>query len=321
MIKANFTLNQSQYKPVQLNGQKTGCKTAISFGGKIPVDMSKLHPADRLNICRDLQQNTWFFRNGLIESLDAIMNEFSGKLHPLLPHGKPVNFYVYGCSEGHETYSIILYLLKKYGSIENAKKRVKIHSIDIPSPGLEMAKSRKLSLELDDLNRLFELGFNHNSISNNRRTSYIDYIDPKEGNIKIKIKDGVFKYANFQEGRILDDFSPNGKFNEKEPVVVFFRNAFPYINPEKAMQFIDDLHAKLPEGSFFCVGAYDHHPEVKEQFKKLNDTFKPYKKFSYITYNGKPYLFKKTENYRHPIDRVKEMGSKAIQTLLKWLSF
>jgi len=252
--------------------QRSMHSSKISFNGYIEdIPLDKLAHEDIETFAQPLKQNTFFFRLGLSESLDEIMNNFSIGNPRKEYKGDPKKFFVYGCSDGHEPYSIIMYLLQKFGSFEEAKKRVELHSIDIPSPGLKMAQSGKLKIDGDNLLKDY---LDLSLISD-------DYI-PSKNQTEIAINKKVQKYANFQEGRIMEDFKPAGKFKENEPVAVFFRSSLPYIKPEIAEQFIYNLYSKLPHKSYFCIGAYDFNIKGTHQLIKLNLTFGNPKKLKYL---------------------------------------
>jgi len=288
MINAIFINNFSKPRVSQDRDMITN-KPKISFNGYISdIISTDLFRKDLATLAKPLRQNSWLFRDELPEQLDIIKKSFDKERNLSTTCIQPNKFFIYGCSDGHEPYSIIMYLIKKYGSLEEAKKKVELHSIDIPSPGLKMAKEKTLDV-YDDI---FNYGCDYPELLNlNLISDDTDILNKVRSEQKISIKDNIFKYANFKKGRILDDFKPNGKFNEKEPVAVFFRNALPYIIPDLALKFIKDLHAKLPDKSFFCVGRYEQCSGNKPIIDELKNLFK-------VVYNGgifgeDPYLFKK----------------------------
>jgi len=277
---------------LKYNSNNADIKQKIAFRGLIEdIPKSELNQTDLVTLAKPLVQNTWLFRPGLAESINAVLKSFAKTLNPFAPTpAKPEKLFIYGCSDGHETYSIIMYLIKKYGSLEEAKKRVALHSIDIHSPGLEMAKSKKLEV-YDDIYDGDEYSLKH--IKLNLISPDKDIPKRVKSSGKINIKEDIFQYANFQEGRILEDFRPLGKFNEKNPVVVFFRNSLPYIKNEIALPFIDNLYEKLPAGSFFGIGTYDHYSNNLTVVNKIKDTFKAVPIPEYDGYKHEPFLFKK----------------------------
>lgn len=259
----------------------------LSFKSTIFVKDSQLQLKDAINLSQALRQNTGFYRPALEESLDVITSSFPNKLDPTKPSPKkPVKFFVYGCSSGLESYSIILYLIRKYGSLEEAKKRVEIHSIDLPSPGLDIAKSGKLHIDPADYSRIHRIM----SLPHRIERHLIEEPELKDKTAFHNIKQEIFDYANFKEGRILEDFAPKGGFNEKEPVALFFRNSLPYIKENIAFALIENIHKKLPIGSFLSLGGYDLDYEGIKHHRKVCDTFKP------VEIDGYPekYLFRKS---------------------------
>jgi len=280
MISYIFNSNHIPYKPLPPLQQKGGI-SKLSFGVDIYVPERSLEPEDAATLSQPLMQNTYFGKGDIVLTLDKLMKSFPDKLNPRkpLPEGsKPLNFYIYGCSDGREPYTVIMYLIKRFGSIENAAKRVKIHSIDISSPGLDMA----LSQTIKNIS-IFEEGF----LKNNGLS--LEAIKDKKKEIKngIFVSAEAFKYANFRKGRIIDEFAPNGSFGEEAPCVVFFRSALPYIKPQIADTLIDNMASKLPKGSILVLGDYDN--EERRRIKKVRSTFKSIKVNKYV---DNEYLFK-----------------------------
>jgi len=290
MINTLFINNFSKLN-ILLKPLKQSHKSNVSFTGNIDnIPDSELHEKDLKTFSKPLEQNSWLFRDGLVESLDEIAKSFPDTFDKKTPeHLKPKKFFIYGCSDGHEPYSIIMYLIKKYGSLEEAKKKVELHSIDIPSPGLKMAKSG----ELDISEEVLDIGYEDIKHQNLRLISEDEHIIQKSLRKKsIKINPDILEYANFQEGRILNDFKPKGNFKETEPVVVFFRNSLPYIKPRIALKFIDNLYMKLSAGSFLGIGNHDHHSSNIEVLNKIHSKFDVVKLKEFL--NSSPFLFKKS---------------------------
>ena len=159
-----------------------------------------------------------------------------------------VNVYDFACSDGSETYSLILSLVDELGEQE-AKKFFPISAYDIDETMVETAKKGVIPCYEDDISNLAR------NISDEKIKSYYD-IDTEASKYppytflaSDKLKKNVdFNLASIQEK--IDQIEPSNS-------LVLCRNFLPYLGTKDMLEVIWQLGKKLDDSSLLVIGHYD----------------------------------------------------------------
>lgn len=168
-----------------------------------------------------------------------------------------VNVYNYGCSNGSEIYSFLMYLESNYG--ENILNKFSpIIAKDFDNFAIEVAKKGILSANIEELNNI-------NKYTHNKFLNYFD-IDKEfsfKNDVVIKPKKNLSDKVFFETADILKDYK-NIKPNNS---IVFARNFWIYLSDEDRKELAKNLYNHLGENSLLILGSHDNHQNYQNTFR------------------------------------------------------
>lgn len=166
----------------------------------------------------------------------ALTNQLPKLLQKRFPNG--VKILDYACSEGIETYHILLMLIKKLG-LEEAEKYLPVYGFDLSPAILKRAREATYLDELNHLPTIFG-------------EAYEDFFETA-GKYAIldRVADPYRDMAQFK----VDDLTERAKKPFTEPVVLLFRNAWYLLpNHEIRLELIRNLFQNLAPKSLLMIG-------------------------------------------------------------------
>ena len=201
------------------------------------------------------RNNTYMFRNDL---------DWDNVIYEITKDKVPKKIYCYACSDGSEPYSIAIVLISKLG-YEAAQKYFPIIARDLDEKMINSAKSGKINLSLADIKTInmyeskSEINFFDKFSSNN-----ID-IFCNEGTVSDKLRQCV----EFEVGDICED-SRDFDYNN---IVIFFRNALPYLSYEERSMLLATFARNLNDKTAIVIGGYDKYILKSPLLHVQNNTF------------------------------------------------
>lgn len=154
-----------------------------------------------------------------------------------------VNVFNYACSNGSETYTLIMAMLSQLS--EDSKKFFPVIAKDYDEYVIDLAKNGELVIsdrEISDIESItgepVEKFFTLDSFLGRK------YASPKP-----ILKDN----AKFQEANILSDVLKLPQDN----TVILARNFWPYLHPQARPVLVDRLSERLQENATVVIGTYD----------------------------------------------------------------
>lgn len=204
---------------------------------------------------------TYFFRNdtdwdNLIEFL---CNKYKNT--------EKINVYSYGCSNGMEPYSFLLNLLSFRPKM--LEKCTPVIAKDIDMKNIEMAKQGDYEIDSHDL---FTLDYQTCG-------KYKKYFDCQERynvsgpDIILTAKNNIKEHINFEQGDIFEDIK---KLPNKN-TVIFCKNFWPYLTPEKRELLAKNLSEQFDKTCTIIIGDFDkYYSDAEKLFKKNNLRKYPY---------------------------------------------
>ncbi len=191
------------------------------------------------------RNDTSFFRN------DLLWDEFVKFLEYKYQDFKKVNVYNYGCSNGSETFSIIMKMLSNLGK-ENSEKFFPIIAKDIDLAAINKAKSTPLPISWFEKGRInlhtdkkFDTYFTEDSSG-----YYTKGITPDESfYLPNKI---LTERVKFSQADIFKDY----KNIKPENSIVLARNFWPYLE-RNIPKLISLLAEQMGKNSTLVIGSFD----------------------------------------------------------------
>lgn len=190
------------------------------------------------------KNNTWFFRN------DLNWDKFSNLLIEKYKDTPKVHIRNYACSEGAESASLVMILIKKLG-LKKAQKFFPIIASDFDPVILENPQKGILKLSQGDLWRIEKrIGRDFSEfieIESSPRAFFNEVV--YSAKMKPILRDAI----KFEEKDILNDLPSITSENS----VVLCRNFWPYLSLENQHKLADILSKKLGQNSMFVLGSSD----------------------------------------------------------------
>jgi len=184
------------------------------------------------------RNDTSFFRNQLfwVDLVKILQDRYK--------NCDKVNVFNYACSNGSETYTLIMAMLSHLSN-DDAKKFFPVVAKDYDEYVIELAKKGELSIsdeEISDIESItgcpVDKFFTLDSFMGRK------YVSPKP-----ILKDN----AKFQEANILSDVLSLPPDN----TVILARNFWPYLPPQTLSILVDRLSERLRENSTVVIGKFD----------------------------------------------------------------
>lgn len=186
------------------------------------------------------RNDTSFFRDVdfVSKTVEYLVDKYKG--------ADKVNVYSYGCSNGSEPYSVVMYLLSKFK--DSASKFLPIIAKDYDSTAIEKAKSGKALIgEKEDCYiRCYTDGFDN----------YFTPVAPEK--FEYKVKKPLIDNVNFSVADIREDY----KNIEPANSVIFARNFWPYMDIEDRLEVLKNLFNHLENSSSIIVGNFDNYDPI-----------------------------------------------------------
>ncbi len=186
---------------------------------------------------------TYFLRSDL--SWDTLGNYLNRQFS-----SDKVNVYNFACSDGSETYSLMLSLINNLGE-EGAQRFFPIHASDIDPQIIEEAKKGNLKATDYDYKKIVEIipkpktindYFEVEKINGNNDFCYV--LHPKE----VLTKNVIFECKSIEEG--LDEV-------EKSNSLLLVRNFWRYLSAQELAQASMKLRKSIDKTSRILIGEFD----------------------------------------------------------------
>lgn len=182
------------------------------------------------------RNDTSFFRDGdlFAKLIDYIVKFFK--------NDSKVNLYNYGCSNGEEAYSILMYLISKFPK-DIVDKFTPIIAKDIDNFAIEKAINNDPHIicteEKENVNKFTNNKLDHFLENKNGRYFIKDILKNK---LEFKVADIKYDYKNI---------NPNKS-------VVLMRNFMPYLeNSIERQKLLNNIGHQLQNDSFIMIGEFD----------------------------------------------------------------
>lgn len=197
---------------------------------------------------------TWFFRK------DLPWNEFVDSIIEKYKNATKVHIRNYACSEGAESFSIAMLLMKKLG-IKQAQKFFPIIASDCDEAILKNPKNGIVKVSQEDISRIrtimgedYTKFIDINPDCERDSTLFIkdDFLGDKvcQGRVKQPLKDVVI-FENRDITKSVDEI-------EDDNCIVLCRSFWPYINDVSKAKLANDLAKKLNNSSICVIGEIDY---------------------------------------------------------------
>lgn len=189
---------------------------------------------------------TYFFRE------DLQWGNFVRYLNLRFKDADKVNIYNAACSDGTESYTLIMSLIKHLGK-EKAKKFFPIKGFDLNQQQVNTAKSGEIPLlpGIYYLCDLFSIKFH--TLFNDKK--FLNYVTLKNGKKGVKFKDDIKNLVEFRRANIFDELA---KINKNEENSVFLcRNMWMYLKEPEQEKLAKMLSEACGSNSIVVLGNYD----------------------------------------------------------------
>lgn len=209
------------------------------------------------------RNDTWFFRN------EGFWNDLTTFLKEKYKHIPKVNVYNYGCSDGSEPLSFVMKILA-YNDKDLEKKFLPITAKDIDEFVIKKAKSKDyFFLKQEERDKI-------NLFTNGQFKKFFSEIDTTLNGCFAYANPNLYNHINFSVADIKKDF----KNIKPENSIVFVRNFWPYIKPERRiintikktlnknsdeitenrkarLEILKNLFSHLEKNSLIIIGDFD----------------------------------------------------------------
>lgn len=211
-----------------------------------PNIQKKNKPAFTSNIRQvaDAAPNFTYFFRGDFEWIN-----FAGYLGRKYKNADKVNVYNAGCSDGSETFTLVMSLLAKLGK-EKAEKFLPIEAFDINKQLIKDANTGLVPLlpQPYTIIDIFKLKVNMLF----RDHKFLNY-SKINGKRYVQMNDTTKSRINFKEGNIFNEIDKMQSSNS----VVMCRNMWLYLNDIEQTKLAQKLGSKLDKSSIVVLGDYD----------------------------------------------------------------
>ncbi len=183
---------------------------------------------------------TYFFRE------DLNWDRFVSLIRDKYREAEKVNIINQACSNGQESYSLVVKLIQKLG--EKAEKYFPIKAGDIDYDNIESAKRGHLGIKLPDIYKI-------NNCTNNRLTDFFSFDKAKnpENDLVLIPKNNIKDKVEFACSDIFQDVERL----PEENTVLLCRNFWQYLSPDLRETLASKLSQKLNKTSLISIGEHD----------------------------------------------------------------
>lgn len=194
-----------------------------------------------------------------------------------------VNFYCYGCSNCSETYSILMYLISKYGE-DIARKFTPIVARDYDEVAISQAQRGILPINKREYERIqkYTKGKFEEFFLPNRQIHYFS----ENENIEVPVNPKYYSMIDIQKADIRDDYINIPPKN----TILTTMNFLPYLPHEDYCKLIKNIANHLEGGSLWGFGTFDmgyqHYTMDKFGFSNKNRPYGLYEKLPFTTIEG-----------------------------------
>lgn len=223
------------------------------------------------------QTKTEVFRydDYLPNMLDYAVEKFKNREH--------VNFYSYGCSNCSETYSILMYLISKYGE-DTARKFTPIFARDYDKVAISHAKSGVLPINQQEYERIQKY------TEGNFEKFFLvdkppDFSECK--NIDMNVNPKYYSMIDIQQADIRDDYVNI----PPQDTILTTINFLPYLPDNDNKKLVSNITNHLNKNSMWWFGPYEIQSSYHfidrvcdSGFSTNNRPYGVYEKQSYTTY-------------------------------------
>lgn len=183
--------------------------------------------------------STSFFRT------DLDWDELGFEINSQFPQDK-VNTYIFGCSDGSEAYSLAVALIEQLG-LETAKKYFPILASDVDGEMVKQAQSGKVCATEKDILKFVKM------VKNRQLGKYFIPSKKDEDTFEFTMSKILTDNIIFCQEDISDGINKLGN----GPNLIFCRNFWRYLSPEKIADVTWMMKNKFDETSRIVIGAYD----------------------------------------------------------------
>lgn len=223
------------------------------------------------------QTKTEVFRydDYLPNMLDYAVKKFKKKKH--------VNFYCYGCSDCSETYSILMYLISKYGE-DTARKFTPIFARDYDKVAILHAKSGVLPISQQEYERIQKY-----TGGNFEKFFLVDKpLNFSEGQkINVRVNPKYYSMIDIKQADIREDYI---NIPPKDTILTTM-NFLPYLPDNDNENLVNNIESHLNTKSMWWLGPYEMQGSYyyidkvnHSRFSTKNRPYGVYEKLSYTTY-------------------------------------
>lgn len=189
---------------------------------------------------------TYFFRE------DLKWKSFAKYLERRFKGTEKVNVYNAACSDGTESYALIMSLIKHLGK-EKAEKFFPVKAFDLNSQLIEIAKSGEIPL-LSGIYRMAESLFIKLNMMF-KEDKYFKYVTQPDGKRFAKFDDNIKDLIEFRRSNIFNEIARRNKNEENS--VFLCRNMWMYLTDPEQEKLASMLSEFCGKNSVVVLGEYD----------------------------------------------------------------
>lgn len=194
---------------------------------------------------------TQFFRQSTLAGVEVDLNwkEFRKTIKEQFSKTPNVNVYDFACSDGSETYSLIMTLMDEFG--KESEKFFPIQAFDIDKEMIETATSGFVPCNKSDYRRIK----NNLSLDTMENFEIIDmslFSDIRYRHI-FRANDELKSKVRFKQSDVADEI----KNVKPDNSLVLCRNFWPYLGRGKTTKVLSSLLQKLQSNSLVVIGEFD----------------------------------------------------------------
>ena len=221
------------------------------------------------------QTEVFRYDDFLPNMLDYAVKKFKNRAH--------VNFYNYGCSNCSEAYSILMYLISKYGE-DTARKFTPIFARDYDEVAISHAKSGVLPINKQEYERIqkYTRGKFKKFFLLNKPLDF-----SKCKNIDMRVNPKYFSMIDIQQADIRDDYINI----PPQDTILTTINFLPYLPNDDNEKLANNITSHLNKNSMWWFGPYEIQISdnvidkvCDSRFSNENRPYGVYEKLPYTTY-------------------------------------
>ena len=191
----------------------------------------------------DVCHTTHFWRCDInwTDTAERIIRHFEGL--------EQIPVFNHACSQGDESYTLLIELAIKLGGLDQARQRFPITATDIAEKQINRAKNGLTELTIEEITQLKEklpkLGLSFENCFYTERKK-----NKGQGPFPYKITDVLKKYIIFKQS----DIRTFAETKQNTPCVVTFRYGWRFLSQRDQCKLVQNLYKNLPPGSLFIIG-------------------------------------------------------------------